>query len=85
MKKVETVVFIRLWNYQGYKAIDVMCIAFELTREQVLKRVWNLRGRGKTLNLAYYKEEHGSQNQSKREPLYKSLHLAVLALGKKGR
>ena len=48
-KQAETEFFIRLWNIRGYKDMGLVCEMFDLSPSQVLKRVRNLRYRGKCL------------------------------------
>ncbi len=49
MRKIETHLFIRLWNIRGFRDVGLMCDTFDLTHKQVLRRVRNLRYGGKCL------------------------------------
>ena len=48
-KKSETEFFITLWNVRGHKDIGLMCEVFDLSPSEVLRRIRNLRYRGKRL------------------------------------
>ena len=49
VKKIETELFIRLWNTRGFRDVGLMCGTFDLTHKQVLRKVRNLRYGGKCL------------------------------------
>ena len=48
-KKAETEFFITLWNVRGHKEIGLMCEVFDISLSQVLRKLRNLRYRGKRL------------------------------------